>query len=76
GYGISVEFPPMPEEARLNLPVNAVTSKPGHSASVFADLAQPASCANIPNGSGGWMQVGGTSHSAPFQAGKASAVKT
>jgi hypothetical protein len=76
GYGISVEFAPMAQEARLNLPVNAVTNKPGHSASVFADLAQPASCANIPDGSGGWMQVGGTSHSAPFQAAKASAVKT
>jgi hypothetical protein len=76
GYGISVEFAPMKEEARLNLPVGAVTQKPGHSASVFADLAQPASCANIPDGSGGWEQVGGTSHSAPFQAAKASAVKT
>jgi len=74
GYGISAHFAPMTEEGRLHLPVSSNTGKAGHSASVFADLAQPASCATILYNKRK-MQVGGTSHAAPFEIGKASAVK-
>ncbi len=74
GYGISSLFPPMPEEAGLDLPVSAVTNKPGHSASVFMDIAQPASGPALPY-NGKWIQVGGTSHSAPIQGAKESYLK-
>jgi hypothetical protein len=74
GYGISDMFAPLKEEARLNLPANAVTGKPGHSASLFSDLAAPDSGPTFPyNGSN--IQVGGTSHSAPYQCGKVGYLK-
>ena len=41
GYGISTQFPPMAQEARLDLPVSVTSGKAGHSASVFSDLAAP-----------------------------------
>jgi hypothetical protein len=74
GFGISSQFPPMPEESGLNLPASAVTGKAGHSASVFADISQPASGPIVL-----WRrqrpQIGGTSHSAPFQGAKVSYLK-
>ncbi|HEY9776360.1 MAG TPA: hypothetical protein V6C81_21545 [Planktothrix sp.] len=75
GYGISATFPPMAEEARLNLPVSATTGKAGHSASVFADLAAPDSGPTLLYNNQE-IQVGGTSHSAPFQGAKAAYLKT
>jgi hypothetical protein len=47
GYGISAHFAPEAWEAALKIAVSAATGKAGHSASMFADLAQPASCAYI-----------------------------
>ncbi|MCA9801705.1 MAG: hypothetical protein KC777_06945 [Cyanobacteria bacterium HKST-UBA02] len=75
GYGISAVFPPTELEQGLNLPVSAETGKPGHSASVFSDIAQPASGPVVL-----WNkrrgQVGGTSHSAPLQGAKMAFLKT
>jgi hypothetical protein len=74
GYGISQHFPPEPYEARLNLPVSAVTRRPGHSASMFCDLAQPASAPFILY-RGELFQEGGTSLSAPSLNAKLTGVK-
>ncbi|GEM_PF-3333203 len=74
GYGISTVFAPTPEESGLNLPVSAVSGKPGHSASLLADLAQPKS-GPVVLWNGRRMQVGGTSHSAPIQCAKGTYLK-
>jgi hypothetical protein len=74
GYGISGHFAPEAWEAALKIAVSAATGKAGHSASMFSDLAQPASCAYILY-NGQMMEVGGTSHSAPFQIAKLTSIK-
>lgn len=65
GGGISNVFAPMSEENGLGLPVSASSGKPGHSASLIADVAAPECGPNVryQNRS---SRVGGTSHAAPI----------
>ncbi len=65
GGGISTVFPPMTEENGLGLPVSADTGKPGHSASLIADVAAP-ECGPFVRYQNRSSQVGGTSHAAPI----------
>lgn len=65
GGGISEVFAPTAEEAGLGLPVSADTGKPGHSASLVADVAAP-ECGPAVFYQGRSSKVGGTSHAAPI----------
>jgi hypothetical protein len=64
GGGISETFPLIAEEKDLGLPVSADTKKPGHSASLIADVAAP-ECGPFVRYMARFSQVGGTSHAAP-----------
>ncbi len=65
GGGISETFPPMAEENGLGLPVSADTGKPGHSASLIADVAAP-ECGPAVRYQNRSSKVGGTSHASPI----------